>query len=307
MSNEFQERVAIVTGAGDKIGLGFAHASYMAERGAKIVLNDFGNGTLGLPEQGIDASIAEQAAQRIRDAGGEAIANNGDIADPATAQEMVSAALEAWGRVDVLINNAGFASASFFPDIDAADMNRHVGVTLLGCLNTAKAVWPHMVEGGFGRIINTGSPACFGNPTASYAATKSGLFGFTRTEAIFGQAHNITANLLLPAAISRLTEGLPESPFKSHLRTHFGAEKVAPVVAYLVSDSCDVTGEAFTVGGGQFARIVYAASPAQEIDLTMESVAQRMSHAMNSSDWTTQGSTAESLVHLGMPPELEQM
>ena len=239
--------------------------------------------------------------------GGEAIANNGDIADPATAQEMVSAALEAWGRVDVLINNAGFASASFFPDIDAADMNRHVGVTLLGCLNTAKAVWPHMVEGGFGRIINTGSPACFGNPTASYAATKSGLFGFTRTEAIFGQAHNITANLLLPAAISRLTEGLPESPFKSHLRTHFGAEKVAPVVAYLVSDSCDVTGEAFTVGGGQFARIVYAASPAQEIDLTMESVAQRMSHAMNSSDWTTQGSTAESLVHLGMPPELEQM
>ena len=307
MSNEFQDRVAIVTGAGDKIGLGFAHASYLAERGAKVVVNDFGNGTLGLPDQGVDPDIAEQAAQRIRDAGGEAIANNGDIGDPATAQEMVSAALEAWGRVDVLINNAGFASASFFPDIDAADMNRHVGVTLFGCLNTAKAVWPHMVERGFGRIINTGSPACFGNPTASYAATKSGLFGFTRTEAIFGQAHNITANLLLPAAISRLTEGLPESPFKSHLRGHFGAEKVAPVVAYLVSDSCDVSGEAFTVGGGQFARIVYAASPAQEIDLTMESVAQGMDHAMSTSDWTPQGSTAESLVHLGMPPELEQM
>ena len=307
MSSEFQDRVAIVTGAGDEIGLGFAHALYLAERGAKVVINDFGNGTLGLVEQGINPDIAEQAAQRIRDAGGEAIANNGDIAEEATAQEMASAALEAWGRVDILINNAGFASASFFPDIDAADMHRHVGVTLLGCLNTAKAVWPHMVERGYGRIINTGSPACFGNPTASYAATKSGLFGFTRTEALFGQAHNITANLLLPAAISRLTEGLPESPFKSHLRTHFGAEKVAPVVAHLVSDQCTVNGEAFTVGGGQFARIVYAASPAQEINLSMESVAQGMARAMDTSDWTPQGSTAESLVHLGMPPELEQM
>ena len=308
MPNEFQDRVALVTGAGDKIGLGFAHASYLAERGAKIVLNDFGNGTLGLVEQGINPDIAEQGAQRIRDAGGEAIANNGDVSDPATAQAMVSNALEAWGRIDILINNAGFASASFFPDIEADDMHRHVGVTLLGCLNTAKAVWPHMVERGYGRIINTGSPACFGNPTASYAATKSGLFGFTRTEAIFGQAHNITANLLLPAAISRLTEGLPESPFKSHLRELISEQRRWPRWwPTLVSDQCTVTGEAFTVGGGQFARIVYAASPAQEIDLTMESVAQGMADAMDTSDWTPQGSTAESLVHLGMPPELEQM
>ena len=187
MSNEFQDRIALVTGAGDRIGLGFAHASYLAERGAKVVMNDFGN------------------------------------------------------------------------------------------------------------------------PTVSYAAAKSGLFGFTRTEAIFGQAHNNTANLLLPAAISRLTEELPESAFKSHLRAHFGAEKAAPVVAYLVSDRSEVTGETFTVGGGQFARIVYAASPAQEIDLTMESVAQGMALAMSTSDWTPQGSTAESLVHLGMPADLEQL
>ena len=173
MSNEFQDRVAIVTGAGDAIGLGFAHAHYLAERGAKVVLNDFGNGTLGLPEQGVNPDIAEQAAQRIRDAGGEAIANNGDVADPATAQAMASTARDAWDRIDILINNAGFASASFFPDIDADDMHRHVGVTLLGCLNTAKAVWPHMVERGYGRIINTGSSASLAPRPSSVRPTTS--------------------------------------------------------------------------------------------------------------------------------------
>ncbi len=307
MSNEFQGRVALITGAGDEIGLGFAHAQYLAERGARIVLNDFGSGTLGLPEQGVNPDIAEQAAQRIRDSGGEAISNHGDVGDPTTATEMVASALEAWGRIDILINNAGFASASFFPEVDADDMHRHVGVTLLGCLNTAKAVWPHLVEQNYGRIVNTGSPACFGNPTASYAATKSGLFGLTRTQAIFGRAHNIGVNLLLPMAISRLTEGLPESPFKTHLRTYFGAGKVTPVVAHLVSETCEVTGEAFTAGGGQFARIVYAASPAQEIDSTMESVAEGMARAMSATQWTPHGSTSESLVHLGMPAGLEAM
>ncbi len=306
VERHFEGRVALITGAGDELGLGFAHARFLAERGARIVLNDHGGGTLGLPEQGLDASVAEAAAQRIRELGGEAIANAGDVADPDTAETMVRQALDAWGRVDILINNAGIASAQFFPGVDEEEMRRHVGVTLLGCLNTAKAAWPHFVERGFGRIVNTGSPACFGNEIASYASTKAGLFGLTRTMAIFGRKHGIGVNLLLPAAISRLTSLLPETAFKAHLREHFPSDAVAPLVAYLVSDGCAVTGEAFSAGGGRFARVVFAASPAEEIDASLASVERAMERAMTSTDWTVMRSTHHNMVHLGVPEDIER-
>jgi hypothetical protein len=179
-------------------------------------------------------------------------------------------------------------------------------VTLLGCLNTAKAVWPHFVERGYGRIVNTGSPACFGNEIASYASTKAGLFGLTRTVAIFGRPHGIRANLLLPAAYSRLTALLPETPFKERLREDFGADTVAPLVAYLASPACEVTGEAFSAGGGRFARVVYAASPTAEIDDRLETVARAMERTMAAAQWTVMHSTHDSMVHLGMPEDLER-
>jgi NAD(P)-dependent dehydrogenase (short-subunit alcohol dehydrogenase family) len=306
MAHAFEDRVALITGAGDEMGLGFAHARYLAQRGARLVLNDYGGGTLGLPDQGVDESVAERAAQRIRNLGGEVIANAGDVADPTTAEAMVEAAIDAWGRVDIVINNAGIASAQFFPDVDVEEMQRHVGVTLLGCLNTAKAVWPHFVERKYGRIVNTGSPACFGNEIASYASTKSGLFGLTRTAAIFGHEHDIRVNLLLPAALSRLTSLLPETAFKAHLREHFASDAVAPLVGYLVSEGCDVTGEAFTAGGGRFARVVYAASPAEVIDSSLESVEAAMERTMTATDWTVMQSTHQSMVHLGVPEDIER-
>ncbi|MDJ0849328.1 MAG: SDR family NAD(P)-dependent oxidoreductase [Myxococcota bacterium] len=306
MASGFEGRVALVTGAGDAMGLGFAHARHLAERGARIVLNDHGGGTLGLPEQGVDASAAERAAQRIRDLGGEALANAGDVGDPGTGEAMVEQALAAWGRVDIVVNNAGIASAQFFPQVDAAEMQRHLRVTLLGCLNTAKAAWPHLVERGYGRIVHTGSPACFGNEIASYASTKAGLFGLTRTMAIFGRPHGIRTNLLLPAAISRLTSLLPETDFKAHLRQHFGSERVAPLVAYLVSEGCEASGEAFLAGGGRFSRVVYAASPALEIDESPGSVECAMKQAMAANDWTVMRSAHQSMVHLGVPEDLER-
>ena len=106
MANEFEGRVALITGAGDPDGLGFAHARFLAERGARLVLNDYGGGTLGLPVQGVDAGVVEAAAERIRALGGEVISNAGDVGDPQTAQDMVDAALESWGRIDVVVNNA---------------------------------------------------------------------------------------------------------------------------------------------------------------------------------------------------------
>jgi NAD(P)-dependent dehydrogenase (short-subunit alcohol dehydrogenase family) len=306
MARAFEDRVALITGAGDEMGLGFAHARFLAQHGARLVLNDYGGGTLGLPAQGVDASVAERAAQRIRDLGGEAIANAGDVADPATAEAMVESALDAWGRVDIVSNTAGIASAQFFPEVEVEEMQRHVGVTLLGCLNTAKAAWPHFVERQYGRIVNTGSPACFGNEIASYASTKSGLFGLTRTAAIFGREQGIRVNLLLPAALSRLTSLLPETAFKAHLREHFASDAVAPLVGHLVSDRCEATGEAFLAGGGRFARVVYAASPAEAVGSSLESVEAAMERSMRATDWNVMHSTHESMVHLGVPQDIER-
>ena len=304
MENEFKGKVVLITGGGDELGLGFAYARLLAARGARIVLNDYGGGTLGLPAQGIDTAVAEIAAERIRSIGGEAISNAGDIAEPSTAAAMVDAALSTWGRVDAVINNAGIASAQFFPDVDADEVARHVGVTLLGCLNTAQAAWPHFVERGYGRIVNTGSPACFGNEIASNASTKAGLFGLTRTAAIFGKPHDIRVNLLLPAAYSRLTALLPESDFKAHLRKHFGSDRIAPLVAHLVSEDCRVTGETFTAGAGQFSRVVYAATGSRPVSEDLASVAEAVTRAMQDTDWTVLSSTQDNMTHLGMPDDI---
>ncbi|MCR9095817.1 MAG: SDR family NAD(P)-dependent oxidoreductase [bacterium] len=304
-SKAFEGRVALITGAGDADGLGFAHARFLAERGARIVLNDFGGGTLGLPVQGVDAGVAEAAAERIRALGGEAIANAGDVGDPRTAQDMVQSALDTWGRLDIVVNNAGIASAAFFPDVDEEEMQRHLRVTLLGCLHTARAAWPYFIEKGYGRIVNTGSPACFGNEIAAYSSTKAGLFGLTRTAAIFGAAHGIRVNQLLPAAWSRLTALLPDSDFKTRLHADFGSDRISPLVGWLVSDRCDVSGETFTAGGGGFSRVVYAAGGVQPAEGDLDEVGQAVGRAMDDTGWTVFRSTQDNMVHLGMPAEDE--
>lgn len=301
MAKPFEGKVALVTGAGDELGLGFHHARYFAERGARVVVNDFGGGTQGLASQGVDPEVAERAAAKIRADGGEAVGNNGSVAEPEAAAAMVQQALDEWGRLDILVNNAGFASSQIFPDVDSDEMQRHVGVTLLGCLNTMRAAWPHFVEQQSGRIVNTGSAACFGNPIASYASAKAGLFGLTRTAALFGMPHNIHVNLVLPAAFSRLTDGLPESDFKAQLRNDFGAGRVSPVVGHLCRDDCDITSEAFSVGGGRFSRIVYAASPAPQIDESMESVDRAMPEVMAATSLNILSSTHDDMVNLGFP------
>ncbi len=303
MAQEFEGKVAVITGAGG--GVGFSHAEYLAARGAKVLINDLGGGILGLDEQGFESNKAEAAAERIQAAGGTAASHSGSVADPAAAHAMVQQAVDAWGRIDILINNAGFASAQFFPQVDEAEMQRHFGVTLLGCLSTMKAAWPHMVEQKGGRIVNTGSASCFGNPIASYASTKAGLFGLTRTAAIFGKEHGIHVNLLLPAAFSRLTDALPESDFKAKLREQFGPEKTSPLVAQLCHADSSVTGEAFSVGGGKMARVVYAASPAIEIDSSMESAAKAMEQVMGARDLNILGSTHDDMVNLGFPPNIK--
>ena len=272
----YDGRVAIITGAGGNPGLGRAHAHLLAARGAKVVVNDLGVGPDG---RGTRQSSASRVADEIVAAGGEAIADTHDISRPDTARAVVDAALEHWGRVDVLINNAGVVLFADFDEVTDSDIEKMVDVHLMGTIWMCRAVWSHMKAEGYGRIVNTSSGAMFGLRHLSiYGAAKGGIFGLTRTLAIEGMSHGINVNALGPAAHSAAVELLQdESPLKDLFVNKLHPEQVAAVVAYLASEESSVTGMFIDAGGGAvsarvFAKTVGYANP----DLTPEDLAARI-------------------------------
>lgn len=301
MSYSFQGKVAIVTGAGG--GLGFAYANYLAQKGAKVIVNDLGGGTFGINGQPT-ASVAEQAVAKIKAAGGDAIANTQSVAEFNNAKAMIEQAMDAWGRIDIIINNAGIASTQVFPNVDESEVKLHLGVHFLGALNTMRAAWPHMQKQQYGRIVNTASNSTLGfSPQISYPSMKSALFGLSKSVALLGKSSNIGVNVILPAAFTRLSALLPPCDFRDRLENDFQPEKLAPVVAYLCHDSCDVSGEIFTVGGGKFGRVVFASSPLANVDMSMESVPQGMKNVLGSSELSILSSTFDDLKNLGFTDE----
>lgn len=260
----FDDRVAIVTGAGR--GLGRAYAHLLAARGARVVVNDLGGSMAG---EGADAGPAASVVAEIVAAGGEAVADGSDVSTEAGGASLVAGAVERWGRVDVLVNNAGIMRWGAPPEVTVADLEQHLAVHLVGAYATVRAAWPHMVERGHGRIVNTTSTGMLGLPAnTAYAAAKGGVVGLTRSLAVAGRKVGIKANLIAPAATTRMAgEGGPEMP----------AELVAPMVAYLAHDDCPVTGEIYTAGAGRFARLVIASTPGYVHDgaePTVEDVAE---------------------------------
>ena len=210
MSYDFENRVAIVTGAGG--GLGYEYAKYLALHGAKVVVNDLGGDPLGM-DQNIDSSYAVQAANRIKEAGGEAIANKNSVSEWNSAKQIIEQAMDTWGRVDIIINNAGITSPAIFPEIDKDEMEQHHGVHVMGTLNTMRAAWPHMLKQKYGRIVNTASSSAFGFvPQIAYPTMKSGVVGMTNNLALLGKDHTINTNAIMPAAFTRMTSLLPEAP-----------------------------------------------------------------------------------------------
>ncbi len=202
MTIRFDHQVAIVTGAGN--GLGKSHALALAKRGAKVVVNDFGGARDGL---GGSTAAADAVVQTIKDQGGEAIANNANVAELHEVEAMVQQTMDTWGRVDILINNAGILRDKSFAKMALNDFDAVMDVHLKGSVNCSKTVWPIMRAQAYGRIVmTTSSSGLYGNfGQANYSAAKLAVVGFMNTLVLEGKKYNIHVNALAPAAATRMT------------------------------------------------------------------------------------------------------
>jgi NAD(P)-dependent dehydrogenase (short-subunit alcohol dehydrogenase family) len=281
-SLRFDGRVAIVTGAGGNPSLGRAHAMLLASRGAAVVVNDIGHDPESAGYAG--RASAEAVAEEIRASGGRAVADTRSVASPEGAQAIVQAALDAFGRLDILVNNAAVVAVAPFEQVTVRDYERHVAVNLLGPIWMSRAAWPHMQAQGYGRIVNIGSDALAGMALhAAYSATKGGVLSLARSLAAEGAAHGIKANTVNPFAHTRMLESTQTET--SHIlalaRGGLKAEMVSPVVAYLAHESCPVTGECFSAAGGSVKRVYLAETQGiADPQLSIESLAERFDEVM---------------------------
>jgi NAD(P)-dependent dehydrogenase (short-subunit alcohol dehydrogenase family) len=235
----FDDRAAIVTGAGR--GLGNAYARLLAARGAAVIVNDR------------DRELAEGLAVEIEAEGGRAVADGSDVSTPDGAGQLIKTAVGEFGRLDVIVNNAGVVLREPITELSVDAIDRTIAVNLRGTLLVAHAAWPHLESAGHGRIVNaTSASGLIGNPQASsYGATKAGIVGFTRVLAQEGQAVGIHANAISPLALTRMTDTLGIPGWTAET---MGPGLVAPVVAYLAHEECELNGEVLSAGGGRVAR-----------------------------------------------------
>ena len=267
MSISFEGQVAIVTGAGG--GLGRSHALELARRGAKVVVNDLGGAMDGT---GGSSEAAEKVVSEIKKSGGEAISNGGSVSDRNGAKSMVDDAMEAWGRVDILINNAGILRDKSFSKIDLDDFQVVVDVHLMGAVYCTHAVWPIMREQNYGRILMTTSPTgLYGNfGQTNYGAAKLAQVGFMNSLKIEGAKNNIHTNTIAPIAATRMTESLiPEA-----VHSKLAPESVTPAALFLVSEEAP-NGAIMQAEGGRFsvASIVENTGAQLGVDATPEDIA----------------------------------
>ncbi|HET6950591.1 MAG TPA: SDR family NAD(P)-dependent oxidoreductase [Acidimicrobiales bacterium] len=277
----FDGRTAIVTGAGR--GVGRSHALLLAERGARVVVADLGG---ALDGTGSSSEPAELVVKEIEAAGGEAVACHASVADEAGAASIVEAAIDSFGRVDVVVNNAGIAAPlDWLEDLTPADYRRMIEVHYLGTVYVTKAAWPHMQAAGYGRIVNTMSEGAIGTvpKNSSYGSAKGAVLGFTKTTALDGARHGIGVNAVAPRANTRMATpdilahvyDAPEDAFGS--MPQFAADRVSPAAVYLAHESCRLSGEVLVAGGGQVLRLALMETAGfTSDDLTPELVAENI-------------------------------
>jgi NAD(P)-dependent dehydrogenase (short-subunit alcohol dehydrogenase family) len=273
----FDGRVAVITGAGR--GLGLAYAELLASRGAKVVVNDTGSAISG--DSG-DTGVADSVAAELRAAGGEAVGCAESVATAAGGQAIVQAALDNWGRIDILIHNAGNNRYASLTEMSYEDFDAVLDVHLRGAFNVVRPAFPHMCDARYGRVVLTSSiGGIYGNKrVANYAVSKAGMIGLSNVVALEGAEHGVKSNVIVPAALTRLAEGLDTSAYPP-----MGPELTAPAVGWLAHESCSITGEMLVAIAGRVARAYIAETPGvYQPEWTIEEVGDRIDAIRDTDD-----------------------
>ena len=289
----FDGQVAIVTGSNSEIGVGYHYAKLLAERGAKVMLH------------GRKAEKVKEAADRLTDLGYEVSYGVADVTDEEGVKRVVKDTIDKWGRVDILINNAGGSDSEYWPDFTVESAEKYMRLNTISSMCFMREVWPYMKEQKYGRIINTSSNSTFGGyAVTSYPISKAAIVGLVRETSILGMADNILVNGIYPAAFTQLTSQLPKGQFADVLEHTFVSEAVAPVVVYLCSrENTKYTGEMFSVGGGKFSLIRQMSTTTESVN-TLEDVAAAMEKVHDpAAPLVPAGTAFEDTIRLGMPAE----
>ena len=306
----FDEQVAVITGAGG--GLGKQYALLLASRGARVVVNDIGGSVTG---DGSDNKAADAAAAEIRDLGGQAVADSHSVTTPDGGQAIIDTALRSWGRVDILINNAGIVSDAPFEEMTADRLEPLLDVHLRGAFYVTRPAWKVMREQGYGRILNTCSAAgILGSPGMSnYGSAKTGLIGLTRVLAAEATGQNIKINAIAPIAYTRMLAhsvegaGQPDDPAAQAVLDDLVTQYlqkldpalVAPVAAFLTHRDCPVSGEIYTVGAGHVSRFFIGRTKGfYSPTLSIEDVREHLDTIRDEADYTVPGGTADEMAEL---------
>jgi NAD(P)-dependent dehydrogenase (short-subunit alcohol dehydrogenase family) len=287
----FDGRTAIVTGAGR--GVGRAHARLLAARGAQVVVADLGGQLDGTESS---SEPAAEVVGEIEADGGTAVSCSASVATEEGADTIVRTALDTFGRLDIIVNNAGISQPDWFDDLTMDRFRQMIDVHYFGTVNVTRAAWPHLRSNGYGRIVNTCSEAAFGMvpKNTSYGGAKGGVFGLTRSLALDARRHGILVNAVAPRARTRMSDpkvlshvyDMPEETFEE-VMDGFAPEFVAPAAVFLAHESCQLNGEVLVAGGGQVLRMaIMQTQGLTSSTLTLEDLAANLNVVMDTTDAT---------------------